>query len=150
MTGGATQAEVGAGEGGREEPLSVALTRKSAQMLFLSDSAQPSFPAEGKKERKGNEKRRAREAVGGGEWLRSVTGSVVGFRRPVRKRTVLAPPNLNPPSIDRYSGDRRTDRLHKSVCCPKRLLMFGPAPTRPGPARLSPLRSAAYLNRLSG
>lgn len=100
MTGGAIQAEVGDTEEGRGGALSVALTRKSALMLFLSDSAQPSFLPKGKRERKGNEKRRPREAVSGEEWLCSGTGSVVGFGRPVRKRTILAPPNLSPPSIE--------------------------------------------------
>lgn len=97
-----------------------------------------SFLPKGKRERKGNEKRRPREAVSGEEWLCSGTGSVVGFGRPVRKRTILALPNLGPPSIEwrqRHGKITHIRALSKALA----YVLSGLGPARPGRAFSGPL-----------
>lgn len=105
---------MGGGRGGRKNPAKrLALTRKSPLMLFLSDSPQPSFPPKEKKERKGNEKRRLREAVSGEEWLCSLTGSVqsLGFTPLVWNRGILPPPSCQP-TVNRVAIDAQKDYTH--------------------------------------
>lgn len=146
---------VGGGGGGRKNPAKrLALTRKSSLMLFLSDSAQPSFPPKGKRERKGNEKRRRREAVSGKEWLCSLTGSVQssGFADRYGNAAYCPPlptPSTTTTTIDRVAIDVQKDYTHpwavQSVC----LCFEQPGPARPGPVWQTLLRSAANLNKLS-